>query len=371
MIARQDIYYRPAVYQDGRDVRFRFYAPGLTAFEKANAPEGQRRRIGGIVSTESKDRENEIVLQRGLDFSEFLHHGWFNDNHSKSMIGVLGEPDPRSLRFVRKGEKLPNGDVAKADGHWAEGWLYEDDPDADKVWKKIRALEKSPTGRRLGFSIEGVIQRRAGSDNKIIAKAKVRHVAITHCPVNTDTRLDALAKSLSAVERSEKDSPAEALAEAGIFLGADAYRGDGPDGLSPVDIAGLEARSALGPESSELAEHVVPMDGVLGMDLGANRPSIAPQYRTPNASSVGTGAADRLSAAPDAKALTTASGRALIPQSLEHDAHRSGVMKSELSVGEAIALVRARFPNISLATAGRLVDATLLLKRRGISRREA
>ena len=73
---------------------FQFYTP-LSFFEKADAPEGSRRRVAGLISTERKDRQDETVLQRGLDFSEFIDFGWYNDNHAKDMAGVVGYPESR------------------------------------------------------------------------------------------------------------------------------------------------------------------------------------------------------------------------------------------------------------------------------------
>lgn len=349
--------------------RFRFAVP-LFAFEKSDAPEGRRRRIGGLVSTETRDREDETILQSGLDFSEFLQHGWFNDNHAKDITGIVGEPDPIALRQVTKGERLPTGLVAPANGHWAEGWLFENDPRADAIWNKILAVQKSPA-RRLGFSIEGTIQKRTGPENKTIAKARVRHVAITHCPVNTDTRLDRLAKAIGAnasfgngglsagddAEDADDELEIEALAEDGLYLGP----------LASDVTGGLGARSALG-TTSEPAEHVVPMDGVLDLDLGRPRPTPVP----PGELTVVT------------RGLTAqGQGAVLIPESLERDAvpvHKSttgtsriaggafarGVGGPTLSAAEAIARVKARFPNITNATAGRVVDITIELARRGL-----
>ena len=97
---------------------------------------------------------------------------------------------------------MPNGQPAPADGHWAEGYLLDTDK-GRKIWELGKALSK--TNRRLGFSVEGGIQRRTGPLRKTIAQARVRNVAITSCPVNTDTRLDILAKSLLAAERQGDD----------------------------------------------------------------------------------------------------------------------------------------------------------------------
>lgn len=176
---------------------FAFEAP-LSFFEKAEAGPGKQKRIAGVVSTESKDRQDEIVLQRGLDFSDFVSNGWYNDNHTKDTDGILGYPE--FTKPFRKGETLPDGEVAKSNVTWAEGYLLDTDK-ANRIWELGKALQK--TGRRLGFSIEGKIERREGPGKRIIAKALVRNVAITNCPVNTDSRMEVIAKSLQAVEKAE------------------------------------------------------------------------------------------------------------------------------------------------------------------------
>lgn len=178
-------------------IPFDFEVP-VSFFEKADAPAGQKRRIGGIISTESRDRQGEVVLQRGLDFNPFLEFGWFNDNHSKVTTDILGYPD--KVTFVRKGARLPDGTTAKSDGHWAEGYLLETKK-ANDIWETGLALQQ--THRRLGYSIEGSVTKRVGPDNKTIAAAVVRNVAITNCPVNGDSRMEILAKSLIAVEQSD------------------------------------------------------------------------------------------------------------------------------------------------------------------------
>lgn len=317
-----------------RDGSFRFFAP-MYAFEKADAPEGKKRRIGGVISTDTKDREHETILQDGLDFSPFMKDGYFNDNHMKGIAGIIGEPDPSALKFFKRGDRLPTGQVAKSNGHWAEGWLYEDDPRATEIWHKARAMQKSPTGRRLGFSIEGAILKRVGSDNKTIAKARVLHVAATHCPVNPDTTLDVLAKSLSV-----------ACAECASGIDSDAH-----------DIAEHQAREALG--AAAAAADQVHIDGITDMDLG-NRPGAI--GAAAKALSMGAPSTSR----PSGLVSGAGAGRTLAPQSLEHDARLHGVVqKSTMSVEQAITCVRARFPNISCATAGRIVDLTLAEKRRG------
>lgn len=170
------------------EIPFRFEMP-FEVWYKAGEP-GKERRIGGLISTESKDRQGEVVLQRGLDFSEFIKHGWINDNHSKETTGIVGYPTlvEKTTHRGRPATRF-------------EGYLLQGYERADKIWDLANVLQK--TNRRLGFSIEGGVQRRDGLEGEIVAKAKVRNVAVTSCPVNTDTQLEVIAKSLMAMEGAD------------------------------------------------------------------------------------------------------------------------------------------------------------------------
>ena len=148
--------------------------------------EGERR-IGGIVSTDHMDRQEETIIQEGLDFSEFVSKGWFNDNHDSSTPGLVGTPDFVEMRTLGKGRK----------GWYVEGALLPAGHQrADAIWGLANALQK--TDRRLGFSVEGAIVERDADNPSLIRKAKVREIAITRCPVNQNTSLTVLAKSLTA-----------------------------------------------------------------------------------------------------------------------------------------------------------------------------
>lgn len=164
---------------------FIFEIPAET-WEKADADD-RSRRIGGICSTNDLDRQSEVVLQKGLDFQPFLDFGWFNDNHIGSMDAVLGYPDDAKFMKGKDGHE----------GWHVEGYLLKGVPRADAVWMLAQALQK--TGhRRLGFSVEGSVNDRDPINPNVVRKATIRHVAITHCPVNTSTALNILAKSLAA-----------------------------------------------------------------------------------------------------------------------------------------------------------------------------
>ena len=174
------------------EIDFKIHVP-LEAFEKGDDPDGNTMRIGGIVSTDSLDKEQEEIVQEGLDFNPFLNEGWFNDNHSKETTGVVGYPT--SAVYVQKGQKLPTGKRARTNGWWADGYLLNT-PKGRELFGLARSLESTP--RRLGFSIEGKVGQRDPRNSKRILKGTVRNVAVTHCPINTDTELFAFAKALTA-----------------------------------------------------------------------------------------------------------------------------------------------------------------------------
>ncbi|MDQ3171087.1 MAG: hypothetical protein M3Q55_13200 [Acidobacteriota bacterium] len=163
---------------------FRFRV-AVEAFEKAGDDE-KSHRIGGIVSTDHLDRQGETLIQEGLDFEPFLKGGWFNDNHDPSTDSLIGYPETAELRELPDGRK----------GWYVEGYLLKGYERADKIWSLANSLQKS--GRRLGFSVEGGITERDPGNPKTVRRATVREVAITRCPINTETTLNVLAKSLAA-----------------------------------------------------------------------------------------------------------------------------------------------------------------------------
>lgn len=160
----------------------------VECFEKSGPDASKERRIGGFVSTSHVDRQGETLLQEGLDFEPFLKGGWFNDNHDHSTEALVGYPELAELR--------PLPEAPGHQGWYVEGYLLKGHQRSDNLWNIAQALQKS--GRRLGFSVEGSIAERDQKNPKIVKKAIVREVAITRCPVNTNTGLDVLAKSLSA-----------------------------------------------------------------------------------------------------------------------------------------------------------------------------
>src|SRR6185312_16676912 len=155
---------------------FRFF---LEADLAKSSDTEDRRIIRGYASTESEDRQGESLVQKGLDISDFVNHGYFNYDHDNSII--MGYPFASKCRVDDK-------------GLWVEGELLKGIPEADRMWDLAIALKKSNAPRKVGFSIEGKVINREG--NKIL-KAKIYNVAVTANPVNTTCSWDAVVKSFN------------------------------------------------------------------------------------------------------------------------------------------------------------------------------
>lgn len=139
--------------------------------------------IRGYASTETEDRQGETLMQKGLDISDFMNHGWFNFDHDNSII----------VGYPTAGCRVDNH------GLWVEGELLKGVPQAERMWNLAVALKKSNAPRRVGFSIEGKVLERDG--NRIV-KAKIYNIAITANPVNTTCSWEAVVKSFGGLEKA-------------------------------------------------------------------------------------------------------------------------------------------------------------------------
>ena len=137
-------------------------------------------RIGGYASTSDQDRQGDEIVQKGIDYSDFVNYGYFNFDHDNSKI--LGYPDKEKCRIDNK-------------GFYVEGVLLKGVDLAKAVWETAVALKKSGAPRKAGFSVEGKVLKR-NELGKII-KAKIYNVAITFNPVNTQCSWEALCKSFT------------------------------------------------------------------------------------------------------------------------------------------------------------------------------
>lgn len=164
-----------------RDDEFYFWLPfQIDKAATKDKEKGTRRWIQGIASTPDVDLQSEVVEQRGIDFSYFLEHGYFNNDHKPGFENKVGEPT--ECKITSK-------------GLWVKGFLYKNKKISDSIWEMALSLEASQSSRKLGFSIQGKVQRRAG---RRILKCWIQDIAITAAPINTNTWLDVV-KSLNSV----------------------------------------------------------------------------------------------------------------------------------------------------------------------------
>ncbi len=138
-----------------------------------------KRWIQGIASTSAKDLQGEIVDQNGIDFSYFLKHGYYNNDHKPGFENKVGQPT--ECRVTKQ-------------GLFVKGYLFEGNKVADDIWNMMTSLDSSGANRRVGFSIQGKVKRRAGTT---IKESWIQDIAITPAPVNHTTWCE-VAKSLSA-----------------------------------------------------------------------------------------------------------------------------------------------------------------------------
>lgn len=159
-----------------------FFVPAdIDLVKSENSSDGEEKRIiRGYASTNFKDRQDEEIVQKGLDISDFIKYGWFNYDHDSTKI--LGYPLAENTRIT-------------PDGFYVEGELLKGVSLADQVWEVATALKRTNSPRKLGFSVEGNVLQR-GSDGRITS-AKIYNVAITPNPVNPTATWDAVVKSFS------------------------------------------------------------------------------------------------------------------------------------------------------------------------------
>lgn len=203
-------------------------------FVKAGPTPGDLLYIEGIVSSESRDADGEILMQKGLDWSYFLERGWFNDNHDQASGAGLGYPS-KVETVIHKGKPATR----------VEGYLFNTTRGRE-TWEVAKAA--AAAGRPMGFSIEGGIMRRDGADGKLVTRAIVRDCAITRHPKNPDTSLQVLAKALQTGEIPE------AYRKSVVTAGYGGPAGDGGSGaaLVPQSLQASASSAAPSPDLETL-----------------------------------------------------------------------------------------------------------------------
>ena len=160
---------------------FEFWVPITISKARSEGPDQETKRwIEGIASTDDIDLQDEVVQQTGIDFTYFLKHGYYNNDHKPGFENKVGQPVDAKVT---------------SKGLWTKGFLFKNHKVADAIWELANSLESSQSSRKLGFSIQGKVLRRNG---KKILKCWIQDIAITAAPINTNTWFDVV-KSLNSL----------------------------------------------------------------------------------------------------------------------------------------------------------------------------
>lgn len=185
--------------------RFRLWAPAsprrheLTVEGVSKGGKGKPKlaRIVGIANSEAEDEDGDEIDQEGLSWDYFIGKGGGKKGnglvifeHPVGILNTVGYPTKVELVEVKS---LVTNKLVKATR--VECDLYLEDPLGRAVYKKARIMQRAGGERKLGFSIEGGVQRRQG---KKVLKARVKWLAITAAPRNHDSWWEPLLRSMMA-----------------------------------------------------------------------------------------------------------------------------------------------------------------------------
>ena len=140
----------------------------------------------GQASTPDKDREGEVLIQKGLNFVPFMEHGEFNWNHiPHAMTGI---PTGKKAWFEEPGWKC-QGDIIS-------GLPILPGYSTDMIVQQHNQLKKAGCDRGLCLSVEGKVQVRSAC-GRYVLKADIYNIAHTFRPQNVNCSLAMLAKSMA------------------------------------------------------------------------------------------------------------------------------------------------------------------------------
>lgn len=160
--------------------RFKFFAPA-SILEKGKDKDGNEvYEVGGLISDESEDSDDETLDCKNFDMSEFYFINW---DHQKGPKYIIGEP--HTWKYVPGKGLMMNGVI------WGDSELGRD------AVRLMKALEKSPRGTKLGWSVEGQVIERDLVNPKRVKKAKITAVALCPFPKNGHTYAELVKKGFT------------------------------------------------------------------------------------------------------------------------------------------------------------------------------
>lgn len=139
-------------------------------------------RIRGIASSEVKDSDGHIIVQKGIDWSLFDQSGGpLTFEHPRGPLNDIGETVDRKVV-----------DVDGVQATQIDGLIYTKRRLGWEAFEQSLAMKKAGAKRRMGLSIEGYALERDGNR---ITKSVVTSIAISTTPKNLITWFEPLAAS--------------------------------------------------------------------------------------------------------------------------------------------------------------------------------
>lgn len=168
------------------DCDWEFFLP----LEKSEGATEEKRLVRGLASCEDLDAQGEVVVQKGMDLDYLRTRGWLNWDHKEGPENLLGEPLHVEIVSAESHPVLSKAGV-RGLACYVEGKLYKGLARADATWYHLNNPERT---RPIAWSIQG---RALERDGHKITKSEIRHLAITHQPIQTRSFAE-IAKSLAA-----------------------------------------------------------------------------------------------------------------------------------------------------------------------------
>jgi len=165
--------------------------------------------IDMIAGSQLMDTQGEMLSVEGADIS-YLQQGlgFLNDNHGKGFFNNIGR-----VTYAKKIFKAEDCEDERQEKYWEEvrapyiyvrGILYDTDdhPNAKAAAAILRNIHKSNIPLKIKASVEGGVVSRGIADPSLLARTKIKGVALTFVPANNATLVEPLnlEKSLNTWE---------------------------------------------------------------------------------------------------------------------------------------------------------------------------
>jgi hypothetical protein len=154
--------------------------------------------IDGIIASELRDTQSEILDVKGADITELeAGRGYFNTDHRNGFSDVVGR--------VTKARKIFGPEDCEDERqkyYWnklkvplvyASGYLFDKDGDhrsAKAAAAILRNQARTDSPLKLKASVEGGIIERGKTDPRLLKRTKITKVALTFTPANNNTLIE-------------------------------------------------------------------------------------------------------------------------------------------------------------------------------------